>query len=145
MKKLLKGIYIVISVCCIAFTLFFVISTATGNTSMLGKIEAGLTVVGTKAGVSDSGSGGGASTGSSSESTLGMLVNDFGLSTSQAGQVINIAGQLGVDTNNPAEMRSFIAKNAGNAGAIKEIANMYQNGQISESQAKAMLAGVVVL
>lgn len=143
MKKLLKGIYIVISVCCIAFTLFFVVSAATGNTSMLGKIEAGLTVVGAKTGVDSSSSG--SSAGSSSESTLSMLRNDFGLSTSQAGQVISIASQLGVDTDNPAEMRSFIAKNAGNAGAIKEIANMYQNGQISESQAKAMLAGIVVL
>lgn len=140
MKKLLKGIFIVISICCIAFTAFFFTSLASGNTSILSKIEAGVTMIGHKAGTNNSNS----ST-DSSTSTLSMLKNDFGLSTNQAAQVINIAGQLGVDTDDPAEMRSFIAKNADNASAIKEVANMYQNGQISEAQAKAMLSGIVDL
>lgn len=143
MKRLFKGVFIIISLCCILFTLFFLVSTVSGKTSMLGKIEAGLTLAGSKAHVNDSSSSGTSS--DSSESTLSMLKSDFGLTTNQAAQVIGIANQLGVDTENPAEMRSFIAKNSNNSSAIKGIANMYQNGQISESQAKAMLAGIVVL
>lgn len=142
MKKLAQGIYLVISLCCIAFTAFFVISTFTGNTEYLSKIEAGMSKAAQLTGLRNSSSD---SSGDASTSTLSMLKKDFGLTTSQAGQIMSMANQLGVDTENPAEMRNFIAKNAGNSAEIKDVANKYQNGEISEAQARSMLAGVVEL
>ena len=72
-----------------------------------------------------------------------MLTKDFGLSTSQAATVIDIADQLGVDTDDPAAVSGFVAKNIGNKEEIQDIAAMYQAGEISESQAKSMLKGIV--
>lgn len=72
-----------------------------------------------------------------------MLTKDFGLSTSQAATVIDIADQLGVDTDDPAAVSGFVAKNIGNKDEIQDIAAMYQAGEISESQAKSMLKGIV--
>ena len=82
-------------------------------------------------------------TSASSTSTVGMLTKDFGLSTSQAATVIDIADQLGVDTDDPAAVSGFVAKNIGNKDEIQDIAAMYQAGEISESQAKSMLKGIV--
>lgn len=135
--KVLKGIFVIISVICIAFTCFFVFASATGHTGILQKIERGLFVLSVGAGVSPAQSAG------NSGSTVSLLTDQFGLTTSQAGQVIAMADSLGVDTSDPAEMSSFIAKNAGNKDAIQNIAEMYQDGEITESQAKSMLKGIV--
>lgn len=139
MKKFFKAVFVIISLLCIAFTCFFVFASASGNTAILQKIERGLFVAAVGAGVSPAQSGNG------SDSTVSMLTNQLGLTTSQAGQVIAFADQLGVDTDDPAEMSSFIAKNAGNKDEIKYIAESYQNGNITESQAKSMLKGIVNL
>lgn len=73
-----------------------------------------------------------------------MLTKDFGLSTSQAATVIDIADQLGVDTDDPAAVSGFVAKNIGNKDEDQDIAAMYQwRARISESQAKSMLKGIV--
>lgn len=72
-----------------------------------------------------------------------MLTQDFGLSTSQAATVIDIADQLGVNTDDPAAVSGFVAKNIGNKDEIQDIAAMYQAGEISESQAKSMLKDIV--
>lgn len=138
--KILKGIFIIISIICILFSCFFVYSSASGNTELLHKIERGLLVIGVNSGITTIHGSNGSS---GSESTVSMLTEKFGLTTSQAGQVISIASQLGVNTDDPAEMSRFIAKNAGNADEIKDVARRYQSGEISESQAKALLAGIV--
>lgn len=139
MKKFFKAVFVIISLLCIAFTCFFVFASASGNTAILQKIERGLFVATVGAGVSPAQSGNG------SDSTVSMLTNQLGLTTSQAGQVIALADQLGVDTDDPAEMSRFIAKNAGNKDEIQYIAESYQNGNITESQAKSMLKGIVNL
>ena len=54
-----------------------------------------------------------------------------------------MADQLGVDTDDPAAVSGFVAKNIGNKDEIQDIAAMYQAGEISESQAKSMLKGIV--
>ena len=72
-----------------------------------------------------------------------MLTQDFGLSTSQAAKVIDIADQLGVDTDDPAAVSGFVSKNIGNKEEIQDIAAMLQAGEITESQAKSMLKGIV--
>lgn len=132
--KILKGIFIVISVICIAFSAFFVFSAVSGNTAPIDKIERGLSTFAHVTGISGP---------SSSTSTVGMLTQDFGLSTSQAATVIDIADQLGVDTENPAAVSGFVAKNIGNKEEIQDIAAMLQAGEITESQAKSMLKGIV--
>lgn len=132
--KILKGIFVVISVICIAFSAFFVFSAVSGNTGPIDKIERGLSTFAHVAGVSGP---------SSSTSTVGMLTQDFGLSTSQAATVIDIADQLGVDTDDPAAVSGFVAKNIGNKEEIQDIAAMLQAGEITESQAKSMLKGIV--
>ena len=123
--KVLKGIFVVISVICIAFTAFFAYSAISGNTGPIDKLEQGISRLAHVTGIS---------TPASSTSTVGMLTKDFGLSTSQAATVIDIADQLGVNTDDPA---------AGNKDEIQDIAAMYQAGEISESQAKSMLKGIV--
>lgn len=72
-----------------------------------------------------------------------MLTKDFGLSTSQAATVIDIADQLGRRYRRSAAVSGFVAKNIGNKDEIQDIAAMYQAGEISESQAKSMLKGIV--
>lgn len=135
--KFLKGFFILVSVICIAFTAFFAVASATGHIGTLTKLEAGIAKL---AGGSDSPAGQGAT---GTESTISMLTKTYGLSTSQAGQLVDIAGQLGVDTDDPAEMNRFIANNAGNSEEIKEVAELYQSGAITEAQAKKLLAGIV--
>ena len=132
--KVLKGIFVVISVICIAFTAFFAYSAISGNTGPIDKLEQGISRLAHVTGIS---------TPASSTSTVGMLTKDFGLSTSQAATVIDIADQLGVDTDDPAAVSGFVAKNIGNTDEIQDIAAMYQAGEISESQAKSMLKGIV--
>ena len=132
--KVLKGIFVIISVACIAFSAFFVYSAVSGNTGPIDKLQRGISGLAHVAGVS---------TPASSTSTVGMLTQDFGLSTSQAAEVINIADQLGVDTDDPAAVSGFIAKNIGNKSEIQDIAAMYQAGEITESQAKSMLKDIV--
>lgn len=135
--KFLKGFFIVISIVSIAFSCFFVFASATGRISMLTKIEAGIAML---ANSKDKAVGLGSG---DSNSTVSMLTSTYGLTTSQAGQVIALAEKLGVNTSDPVEMNGFIAKNAGNASEIKGVAERYQSGQISEEQAKALLAGIV--
>lgn len=132
--KVLKGIFVVISVICIAFTAFFAYSAISGNTGAIDKLEKGISRLAHVTGVS---------TPAGSTSTVGMLTNDFGLSTGQAATVIDIADQLGVDTDDPAAVSGFVAKNIGNKDEIQDIAAMYQAGEITESQAKSMLKDVV--
>ena len=132
--KILKGVFIVISVICIAFSAFFVYAAVSGNAGPIDRIERGLSTFAHVAGVS---------TPAGSTSTVGMLTKDFGLSTSQAATVIDIADQLGVDTDDPAAVSGFVAKNIGTKEEIQDIAAMYQAGEISESQAKSMLKGIV--
>lgn len=132
--KVLKGIFVVISVICIAFTAFFAYAAISGNTGAIDKLERGISSLAHVAGVS---------TPASSTSTVGMLTQDFGLSTSQAATVIDIADQLGVDTEDPSDVSAFIAKNIGNKDEIQDIAAMYQAGELTESQAKSMLKDIV--
>ena len=54
-----------------------------------------------------------------------------------------VADQLGVNTDDPAAVSGFVAKNIGNKDEIQDIAAMYQAGEISESQAKSMLKDIV--
>ena len=54
-----------------------------------------------------------------------------------------LADQLGVNTDDPAAVSGFVAKNIGNKDEIQDIAAMYQAGEISESQAKSMLKDIV--
>ncbi len=132
--KILKGIFVIISIICIAFSAFFVFSVVSGNTGPIDKIERGLSTFAHVTGISGP---------SSSTSTVGMLTQDFGLSTSQAAKVIDIADQLGVDTDDPAAVSGFVSKNIGNKEEIQDIAAMLQAGEITESQAKSMLKGIV--
>lgn len=132
--KILKGIFVIISIICIAFSAFFVFSVVSGNTGPIDKIERGLSTFAHVTGISGL---------SSSTSTVGMLTQDFGLSTSQAAKVIDIADQLGVDTDDPAAVSGFVSKNIGNKEEIQDIAAMLQAGEITESQAKSMLKGIV--
>ena len=136
MKNILKGLFIIISVICIAFSAFFVYSYATGHTGLIGKVERGLMIAGLGTGIAGSGAGG-------SSSTISMLTDGFGLTTSQAGQVIALADQLGIDTTDGAEMGAVVARNIGNADEIQGIAEAYQSGDISEAQAKALLKDVI--
>lgn len=132
--KILKGIFVIISIICIAFSAFFVFSVVSGNTGPIDKIERGLSTFAHVTGINGP---------SSSTSTVGMLTQDFGLSTSQAAKVIDIADQLGVDTDDPAAVSGFVSKNIGNKEEIQDIAAMLQAGEITESQAKSMLKGIV--
>ena len=125
--KILKGIFVIISIICIAFSAFFVFSVVSGNTGPIDKIERGLSTFAHVTGISGP---------SSSTSTVG-------LSTSQAAKVIDIADQLGVDTDDPAAVSGFVSKNIGNKEEIQDIAAMLQAGEITESQAKSMLKGIV--
>ena len=134
--KFLKGLFTIIAIICIAFTGFFCVSACTGHTGMLDKIERGLSLTGMATGVGTLGA-------DNSRSTISILTEDFGLTTSQAGQVISIASQLGVDTSDPQEVSGFVAKNIGNKSEIQDIAQMYQNGEITESQAKKLLKDIV--
>ena len=72
--KVLKGIFVVISVICIAFTAFFAYSAISGNTGPIDKLEQGISRLAHVTGIS---------TPASSTSTVGMLTKDFGLSTSR--------------------------------------------------------------
>lgn len=135
--KFLKGLFVIIAIIGIAFSAFFVVASATGNIATLTKIEAGIAKL---AGNQSSSSG---LSSDDSTSTVSMLTNSYGLTTSQAGQLINLAQQLGVNANDPAEMNRFIAKNADKAEEIREVADLYQSGKISETQAKKLLAGIV--
>lgn len=132
--KVLKGIFVIISIICIAFSTFFVFSAVSGNTASIDRIERGLSTFAHVTGISGP---------ASSTSTLGMLTQDFGLSTNQAATVIDIADQLGVDTDDPAAVSGFVAKNIGNKEEIQDVAAMLQAGEITESQAKSMLKGIV--
>lgn len=132
--NILKGIFVIISIICIAFSAFFVYSAVSGNTGPIDKLERGLSTLAHVTGIS---------TPAGSTSTVGMLTQDFGLSTSQAATVIDIADQLGVNTDDPAAVSGFVAKNIGNKDEIQDIAAMYQAGEISESQAKSMLKDIV--
>lgn len=132
--KILKGIFVIVSIICIAFSAFFVFSVVSGNTGPIDKIERGLSTFAHVTGISGP---------SGSTSTVGMLTQDFGLSTSQAAKVIDIADQLGVDTDDPAAVSGFVSKNIGNKEEIQDIAAMLQAGEITESQAKSMLKGIV--
>ncbi len=133
--KILKGLFTIISVICIAFSAFFVYSYASGNTGAITKLEQGITIAGYGTELASGANG--------ATSTVSMLTNNFGLTTSQAGQVISIAEEMGIDTSNPSEVNALVAKNIGNADEIKNIAEDYQSGAISESQAKSMLAGIL--
>lgn len=133
--KILKGLFVIISVICIAFSAFFVYSYASGNTGIITKLEQGITLAGYGTGLASGANG--------TTSTVSMLTNNFGLTTSQAGQVISIAEEMGIDTSDPSEVNALVAKNIGNADEIKSIAERYQSGAISESQAKSMLAGIL--
>lgn len=134
--KVLKGIFVIVSILCIAFTCFFVFASATGHTGILQKIERGILTLSSGVGIAPAQVAG-------SGSTVSMLTDQYGLSTSQAGQVIALADELGIDTSDPVEMNGFIIKNVGNKDEIQNVAEMYQNGEISESQAKSMLKGIV--
>lgn len=136
--KFFKGLFIVISIICIAFSAFFVGASATGHIGALTKIETGIAML-----AGDATGNSAAQGANDSTSTVSMLTNSYGLTTAQAGKVISLADQLGVDTSDPAEMNAFIAKNASNASEIKEVADLYESGQISEAQAKKLLSGLV--
>lgn len=137
MKKFFKGLFVVISIICIAFACFFVAASATGHISTLAKLEIGIAKL---AGSTDAVD---VQAADSSTSTVSMLANTYGLTTQQAGSIVALAEKAGVNTNDAAEMNGFIAKTTDNSDAIKSIAEQYQSGAISESQAKAMLTGVL--
>lgn len=137
--KILKGIFVIISVVCIAFTGFFVYASCSGHTGPITKLQHALSLASAATGVTPPG------TNTGSRSTMEVLTNDYGLTSSQASKAIDVAEQLGVDTSDPAEVSGFIAKNIGNKDAIENIANMYQSGQITSSQAKNMLSEIVNL
>lgn len=136
MKKFLKGLVGIIAALCIAFTAFFVYSYATGNTQGMLVIEAGIAKLANKAVPGSNASSG-------SASTIGVLTSTFGLTTSQAGEVVSLAEDLGIDMSDPVEVSALAAKNAGNVDEIKEIAAAVQAGQMTEAQAKAKLAGII--
>lgn len=136
-KKLLKGIFVVISVLCIAFTAFFVIAAASGHSDRIDKAERGVFALLHLTGAPVPGASSG------STSTIGMLTGTLGLTTSEAGQVMALADQMGIDTSDTDRMRDLVAKNIGNAGEIKDVMGMYQAGEITESQAKNLLRGII--
>ena len=134
--KILKGLFFIISIACIAFTLFFVYSYATHNTAVISFIAHQITKI----------AGGNTADAQSNESknaTVSMLTESYGLSSSQANEVMSIAEELGVDTSDSNKVESFIAKNAGNASKIQEIANAVNSGTMTETEAKIKLAGIL--
>lgn len=136
-RSFLKGLFVVIAVVCIAFTAFFLLAAARGDTAPIDRVERGVFALVHATGATLPG------TTSEDTSAVGLLTSQYGLTTSQAGQIVSMADQLGVDVSDSAEMSALVAKNIGNADEIRDIASRYQSGQISESQAKALLAGVI--
>ena len=133
--KFLKGLFITISVVCIAFTCFFVYSYATART-------APITMVGKSITKFFGGKTANSSTGDT-KSAISMLTDSFGLTTSQAGEVVSLASELGIDTSNADEVRRLIEKNSGKADQIESIASSVQSGTMSEAEAKVKLANIL--
>jgi hypothetical protein len=135
--KILKGLFVVISILCIAFTLFFVYSYATGHTAPLAVMGKSIAKVAGQNTTTTSTSS------AASSSTVSMLTEEYGLSSSQASQAVSIAEELGVDTSSPTQVNSFIQKNEGNADEIQSIAAAVQSGKMSETEAKIKLASIL--
>ncbi len=127
--KILKGLFVLISVVCIAFTGFFAFSYISGNTAPLAILGHQIAKLGGKH----------ATTGANS-TTVNKLTNEYGLSTSQANKVVELASSLGVDTSDSAAVDSFIAKNYDKVDDAQALANAVQSGKMSEAEAYARLA-----
>ena len=132
--KVLKAVFTIISVICIAFTCFFAYSYLTGNTTPLAILGHQIAKLGGKSTTASSGS---------TSSAVSTLTNNYGLSSSQASQVVDLAASLGVDTSNPAEVDSFIAKNIDKVDDAQALADAVGAGEMSEAEAYARLAGML--
>ena len=133
--RILKGIFIFISVLCILFTCFFAYSFITGRTApilflghQIAKMGKGAT---------------GSSSSTTTSSTINKLTNDYGLSASQAQQAVEIAESIGVDTSDPQNVDAFIAKNADKIDDAQALADAVQSGRMSEAEAYSRLAGML--
>lgn len=131
--KVLKFLFVTISILCIAFTAFFAYSYLTGHTAPIAIIGHQIAKLG--------GKGAGASADSSR--AVSVLTSEYGLSSIQAAQVVDLAASLGVDTSDPAEVDAFIAKNADKVDDAQELADAVQSGKITEAEAYARLAGML--
>lgn len=130
--KILKGIFIIISVVCIAFTCFFAYSYISGHTAPLAILGHQIAKLGGK------------HTNSTANSVAtSKLTNEYGLSTSQANKVVDLASSLGVDTSDPDAVDAFIAKNADKVDDAQDLANAVQSGKMTEAEAYARLAGML--
>ena len=134
--KILKGILIFISVLCIAFTCFFAYSYMTGRTAPILFLGHQIAKMGKQI-------TGNTSTSSTTSSTIDTLTSEYGLSTSQAQQAVEIAESLGVDTSDPQEVNSFIAKNADKVDDAQALVEAVQSGRMSEAEAYSRLAGML--
>ncbi len=133
--KILKGLFIFISVLCIGFTCFFAYSYMTGRTAPI--LFLGHQIAKMGKGVA------GNSSSAATSSTINTLTSEYGLSTSQAQQAVEIAESLGVDTSNPKEVDAFIAKNSDKIDDAQALVEAVQSGRMSEAEAYSRLAGML--
>ncbi len=126
--KILKGLFIVISIICIAFTGFFAYSYISGHTAPLAILGHQISKLAGKPATT------------TNTATVNKLTNEYGLSTSQANKVVELASSLGVDTSDSAAVDAFIAKNSDKLDDAEALANAVKAGKMSEAEAYARLA-----